>query len=173
MKKPPTWPPGVEPFSRRPLLTPGDAMTVEASQALASQHLGVCGRRRGRRRVPTPVQSQVQRPVSQRWRERPRCPAPTVAPGEWRRGRSRHRRPCPVSSAAQSVCPGGTRRPSARVRGAICLDDRAPRSTCDVDMCTVTLFGRLVRRYEHRTTAGTVALFSVAPCSASSMSLAT
>ena len=36
--------------------------------------------RSGRRPLPAAVVRLVQRPVSQRWRERPRCPAPRVAP---------------------------------------------------------------------------------------------
>lgn len=102
-------------------------MTANAAQALPTQHVAASRPSIGRRSPPTAVLLPIECPVSQRWRERPRCPAVRVAPGPWRRGRSRHRRPCRVSLSAQPVCAGCLR---AGVRGPVPPDitpDKSPR----------------------------------------------
>jgi hypothetical protein len=105
-------------------------MTANAAQASPTQHVAASPPSSGRRFPPTAVLLPIERPVSQRWRERPRCPALRVAPGPWRRGRSRHRRPCRVSLSMQPVGAGRTRRPRAGVRGPVPPDitpDKSPR----------------------------------------------
>jgi len=89
-------------------------MTATAAQASPTQHVAASRPSIGRRSSPTAVLPRVHGPVSQRWRERPRCPALTVAPSPWRRGRSRHRWQCRVSLSVECVSPGRTRQPRAR-----------------------------------------------------------
>ena len=144
-------------------------MTVNASQALASQQVGVREQWSGRRRLPTASARHVHRPVSQRWRERPRCPALRVAPGRRRRGRSRHRWPCRMSAALPCVCPQRTRRPRDRVRGSICPDDRPHQSVGELNRPIAMLSARCVCNHARRSRPGNIAHVSLAPCSASSM----
>jgi hypothetical protein len=54
-------------------------MTADRVQAFLSQQLGASASVR-RRFVPPSLTESVSQPQNQRWRERPRCPAPRVAP---------------------------------------------------------------------------------------------
>jgi len=56
-------------------------MTSDAAQTLVAQAFGPRGRASGRRPVPAVCQRRCARRVHHRWRERPRCPGPRVAPG--------------------------------------------------------------------------------------------
>lgn len=56
-------------------------MTTSAAQAPISQHVAESVLSNGRRSLPPATSGLSQRPVSQQWRERPRCPGPRVAPG--------------------------------------------------------------------------------------------
>ena len=69
-----------------------------------------------RRSVPPSLSVPVSQSVNQRWRERPRCPAPPSDPRPSRRGRSRHRWSCRMSLSARTGRAGRTRRPRARLR---------------------------------------------------------
>ena len=61
-------------------LTPGGSMTANHAQALLSQPLAASTSSR-RRSVPPSLPEPVSQSLNQRWRERPRCPAPRVTPG--------------------------------------------------------------------------------------------
>lgn len=56
-------------------------MTTSAAQAPISQHVAASVLTNGRRSLPPATRGMSERPVSQQWRERPRCPGPRVAPG--------------------------------------------------------------------------------------------
>jgi hypothetical protein len=55
-------------------------MTANCVQAFLSQQLAAGGSSR-RRSVPPSLSAEVSQSLNQRWRERPRCPAPPVTPG--------------------------------------------------------------------------------------------
>jgi len=101
-------------------------MTANAAQASPTQHVAASRPSSGRRSPPTAVLLPIERPVSQRWRERPRCPALRLAPGPWRRGRSRHRRPCAVSLSVQPVSSGRNAPPTCRCAWS-CLSGQPTR----------------------------------------------
>ena len=73
------WPPGFDTLSRHSLI-PGRPMTANRVQASLSQPLAASASSR-RRLVPPSLCEPVSQSMHQRWRERPRCPAPPVTPG--------------------------------------------------------------------------------------------
>ena len=73
------WPPTFDGLSRHSL-TPGSPMTANCVQAFLSQQLAASASSR-RRCVPPSLPESVSQSLNQRWRERPRCPAPPVTPG--------------------------------------------------------------------------------------------
>jgi hypothetical protein len=73
------WPRGFDTLARH-FLTPGSHMTANRVQASLSQQLAASASSRRRIVPPSPSES-VWQPLNQRWRERPRCPAPRVTPG--------------------------------------------------------------------------------------------
>jgi hypothetical protein len=56
-------------------------MTTRAAQVPMLEHVAPSMLSNGRRSLPPAVIRPGQRPMSQQWRERPRCPGPRVAPG--------------------------------------------------------------------------------------------
>ena len=73
------WPPGFGTLPGRSL-TPGGSVNAHSVQASVSQRLAADEQPR-RRSVPPSSSVSVSQSVNQRWRERPRCPAPPVTPG--------------------------------------------------------------------------------------------
>lgn len=144
-------------------------MTANAAQASPTQNVAASRPSSGRRSLPTAVLLPIERPVSQRWRERPRCPALRVAPGPWRRGRSRHRWPCRVSPSARCDCPGRIRRPRAPVA--------SPNHRGRPRHMSAHVAGRILARFDRtdhdvatlQSCPHAIARSSLVPCSASSM----
>ena len=144
-------------------------MTVTAAQALPMQHVAASRPSIGRRSLPTAVLPPVHGPMSQRWRERPRCPALTAVPSPWRRGRSRHRWPCRVSLSVECVCPGRTRQPRAPDLSLVLPNNKHRNQRAHLSDMPPTSSGRMRSVRTHGPGAVTIAHVSLAPCSASSM----
>ena len=131
-------------------------MTTYAAQASTAAGHGRHGPSSGRRSVPTASVRLVHRPVSQRWCERPRCPALRVAPAPGDgvvhaiAGRAR------VSLSVQPICQEETRRPPACARGSVSPDNPPDKSARTLGGCAATSSGILatnavpIARLHHR-----------------------